>query len=94
MEDILSYTNNFSGDVRFERVDFKRRNVGVRDFSISRNIRSDESVFAEISIFSEGLEEREQIKVQIFQEETSVAVEEVEIVSEGRLSNLKIDPLL
>lgn len=91
LEDILSYTNNFPGDVRFERVDFKRRNVGVRDFSISRNIRSDESVFAEVSIFSEGLEEREQIKVQIFQEETSVAVEEVEIVSEGRLSNLKID---
>lgn len=91
LEDIRSYIEDSPVDVRFERVDSKRRNVGVRDFSISRNIRSDESIFAEVSVFSEGLGERDKIKVQIFQEETSVAVEEMEAVSEGRLSNLIID---
>ena len=91
LEDLYSYAKDSPIDIRFERVDWERRNVGVKDFTISRNNISDELVLAEISIFSEGLEEKEKIKVQIFQEEISVAIEEIETVSKGRLSNLTIE---
>jgi hypothetical protein len=91
VETLDSYSQTYGLDVRFERLDMQRRNVGVEDFTVFRNDPLKETVTAQASIFSEGLQEDESITIQIFEEENLVVSEEVNPISNGNTLTFEIE---
>ena len=91
VETLDSYSQTYGLDVRFERLDMQRRNVGVEDFMVFRNDPLEETVTAQASIFSEGLQEDESITIQIFEEENLVVSEEVNSISIGNTLTFEIE---
>ena len=83
VEILDSYSQTYGLDVKFERLDMERRNVGVEDFMVFRNDLLEETVTAQASIFSEGLQADESITIEIFEEENLVVSEEVNPISIG-----------
>ena len=91
VETLDSYSQTYGLDVKFERLDMERRNVGVEDFMVFRNDPLEETVTAQASIFSEGLQEDESITIEIFEEENLVVSEEVNPISIGNTLMFEVE---
>ena len=91
VETLDSYSQTYGLDVKFERLDMERRNVGVEDFMVLRNDPLEETVTAQASIFSEGLQEDESITIEIFEEENLVVSEEVNPISIGNTLMFEVE---
>ena len=91
IETLDSYSQTYGLDVKFERLDMERRNVGVEDFMVFRNDLLEETVTAQASIFSEGLQEDESITIEIFEEENLVVSEEVNPISIGNTLMFEVE---
>ena len=91
IETLDSYSQTYGLDVKFERMDMERRNVGVEDFMVFRNDPLEETVTAQASIFSEGLQEDESITIEIFEEENLVVSEEVNPISIGNTLMFEVE---
>ena len=91
VETLDSYSQTYGLDVKFERLDMERRNVGVEDFMVFRNDPLEETVTAQASIFSEGLQEDESITIEIFEEENLVGSEEVNPISIGNTLMFEVE---
>ena len=91
VETLDSYSQTYGLDVKFERLDMERRNVGVEDFMVFRNDPLEETVTAQASIFSEGLHEDESITIEIFEEENLVVSEEVNPISIGNTLMFEVE---
>ena len=91
VEILDSYSQTYGLDVKFERLDMERRNVGVEDFMVFRNDPLEETVTAQASIFSEGLQEDESITIEIFEEENLVVSEEVNPISIGNTLMFEVE---
>ena len=91
VETLDSYSQTYGLDVKFERLDMERRNVGVEDFMVFRNDPLEETVTAQASIFSEGLQEDESITIEIFEEENLVVSQEVNPISIGNTLMFEVE---
>ena len=91
VETLDSYSQTYGLDVKFERLDMERRNVGVEDFMVFRNDPLEETVTAQASIFSEGLQADESITIEIFEEENLVVSEEVNPISIGNTLMFEVE---
>ena len=91
VETLDSYSQTYGLDVKFERLDMERRNVGVEDFMVFRNDPLEETVTAQASIFSEGLQADELITIEIFEEENLVVSEEVNPISIGNTLMFEVE---
>ena len=91
VETLDSYSQTYGLDVKFERLDMERRNVGVEDFMVFRNDPLEETVTAQASIFSEGLQKDESITIEIFEEENLVVSEEVNPISIGNTLMFEVE---
>tara|TARA_B100000029_G_scaffold485128_1_gene538136 strand:- start:50904 stop:52805 length:1902 start_codon:yes stop_codon:yes gene_type:complete len=91
VEILDSYSQTYGLDVKFERLDMERRNVGVEDFMVFRNDLLEETVTAQASIFSEGLQADESITIEIFEEENLVVSEEVNPISIGNTLMFEVE---
>ncbi|MEE2879801.1 MAG: hypothetical protein VX384_00355 [Gemmatimonadota bacterium] len=91
VEILDSYSQTYGLDVKFERLDMERRNVGVEDFMVFRNDLLEETVTAQASIFSEGLKVDESITIEIFEEENLVVSEEVNPISIGNTLMFEVE---
>lgn len=91
VEILDSYSQTYGLDVKFERLDMERRNVGVEDFMVFRNDPLEETVTAQASIFSEGLQADESITIEIFEEENLVVSEEVNPISIGNTLMFEVE---
>ena len=91
VETLDSYSQTYGLDVKFERLDMERRNAGVEDFMVFRNDPLEETVTAQASIFSEGLQEDESITIEIFEEENLVVSEEVNPISIGNTLMFEVE---
>ena len=91
VETLDSYSQTYGLDVKFERLDMERRNVGVEDFMVFRNDLLEETVTAQASIFSEGLQADESITIEIFEEENLVVSEEVNPISIGNTLMFEVE---
>ena len=91
VEILDSYSQTYGLDVKFERLDMERRNVGVEDFMVFRNDPLEETVTAQASIFSEGLQADELITIEIFEEENLVVSEEVNPISIGNTLMFEVE---
>jgi len=91
VETLDSYSQTYGLDVKFERLDMERRNVGVEDFMVFRNDPLEETVTAQASIFSEGLQADESITIEIFEEENLVVSEEANPISIGNTLMFEVE---